>query len=298
MTIDTIRGMARSLLDPVSLFLLLALYGFYLFYWPRFLVFVAVILVMFGLWAVTQKLWQIAIPIQTFFVGTWAYNFFEGRNHALAMLMILFLLLLGYGFWTLLGRPQLKSLTLLHSLYLVLATLLVWELAVIIQLFWAVEPWSRMFLVVAALIFLEIALALWVFKLSLYASEHFAAYGYFFLSVALAMILYFLMSYAISALAFWTAESAGPRFCFELFVEFAAGAFFPLDVLPQTLQKIFKLLPFASLVHFPLNIFLERTSPEMLTQGLMVQMAWILFFAFLTRWVWLKGIRSYSAYGG
>lgn len=149
----------RSLFDPVTVLTIAGIAGFF-FYWPRFLVFIALGLGIVGLAAISQRRWEIAIPIQTFFLGTWTYNYFEGRNQAIVGIMFVFLALLAYGFYRLLDKPSLRSLSIFHSLYLLLATLVVWQLAVLITLFWPVEPWSRTFLVVAAMVFFERALAL------------------------------------------------------------------------------------------------------------------------------------------
>jgi ABC-2 type transport system permease protein len=81
-------------------------------------------------------------------------------------------------------------------------------------------------------------------------------------------------------------------------LEFAAGAFFPLDVLPVSLRKFFETLPFASLLHFPLNIYLERFSLAAIMRGIGVQIFWIILFVFLTRWIWRGGLRVYTAHGG
>ncbi len=149
----------HRLLDPVTVLLIFGLVGFFTFY-HRFLIFVAAGLVVIGLTAVAQRRWEIAIPIQTFLIGTWAYNAFEGSRSPLLWIMLIFLLSIAYGFWTLLDRPSFHSITLLHTIYLTITTLIVWELALIIKLFWPVEPWSRTFLVVAAMMFLERATTL------------------------------------------------------------------------------------------------------------------------------------------
>lgn len=149
----------RSLIDPLTLLTVFGMVGFFVYYWPRFLVFVALTLAIASLGAIMIRRWEIAVPIQTFFLGTWTYNFFEGRSQAILGIMLIFFVLLGYGFYRLLNKPSLRSLSIFHGLYLALATLVVWELAVLIALFWPVEPWSRTFLVVAAMIFFERALA-------------------------------------------------------------------------------------------------------------------------------------------
>lgn len=156
----TPRFQFNRLVDPVSLLLIVGLFGFFRFYGGRFLALIAILLTLIGLWTVFTRQWEIAIPIETFLVGTWAYNFFVGFTQPLLGVMLVYLLLLAFGFWTLLGRPPLRAFSQLHFLHLTLATLIVWELAVVIQLFWPVEPWSRSFLVVAAMVFFYLSLDL------------------------------------------------------------------------------------------------------------------------------------------
>lgn len=146
---------------------------------------------------------------------------------------------------------------------------------------------------------IEVLLAIWILSIPLYIpSKTLFTLFCFTITVFLAMILYFLMSYSVCTLAFWTAESGGPRFCFELFLEFMAGAFFPLDVLPATVKTLFQFLPFSSLIYFPLNVFLERMTTTDFIYGLMNQLLWIFVFLFVIRIVWNKGLRAYAAQGG
>src|SRR5262249_31656567 len=112
-----------------------------------------------------------------------------------------------------------------------------------------------------------------------------------------AVILNFLLSFMVGCWGFWTAESGGARFCLELILEFSAGAFFPLDVLPTTIQAVLKHLPSPYLVFFPLNLFLERIPAAEIGAGFLTQALWILGLALLTRLVWIRGLRAYAAQG-
>ena len=145
---------------------------------------------------------------------------------------------------------------------------------------------------------LEVALAVWILKIPLYIPSHLFTLAAFAATLSLAVILYFLMSYLVATFAFWTSESGGPRFCFELFLEFSSGAFFPLDVLPKMVQTLFGILPFASLLFFPLNVFLERITGVDFLQGLVIQVFWVAVFAWAARRVWQKGLKAYGAEGG
>lgn len=118
------------------------------------------------------------------------------------------------------------------------------------------------------------------------------------LAVANAVLINFLLSFMVGCWGFWTAESGGPRFCLELFLEFSAGAFFPLDVLPASFQAILRGLPSPYLVFFPLRIFLEKTQGASLMNGFLVQIFWMVMLWGLVRVVWQKGVRVYVAQGG
>jgi len=120
---------------------------------------------------------------------------------------------------------------------------------------------------------------------------------FFVLSMVGAVLMNFLLSFIVGCWGFWTAESGGPRFCLELLLEFSAGAFFPLNVLPVSVQTVLKSLPSPYLVFFPLNLFLEKVSTSQIVSGLCTQLFWIVFLAGLTRVVWIRGLRVYAAQG-
>ncbi len=122
-------------------------------------------------------------------------------------------------------------------------------------------------------------------------------WAYFILALVSAVIMNFLLSFVVGCWGFWTAESGGPRFCLELILEFSAGAFFPLNVLPAYLQDILKRFPSPYLVFFPLNIFLEKINPAQIMSGFATQWIWIGALTLLTRWVWMRGLRVYAAQG-
>jgi ABC-2 type transport system permease protein len=128
--------------------------------------------------------------------------------------------------------------------------------------------------------------------------QHGVTWFWFVLSTFGGMIIYFQMSYMLGVMGFWTAQSWGPRFCFEILLEFCAGAYFPIDVLPQAAQKVLMLLPFPYLVFMPSSIYLERTHGAAIGSCLAHQAGWIVALSFLVNWFWKKGLRHYSAEGG
>jgi len=146
---------------------------------------------------------------------------------------------------------------------------------------------------------LEIGLVLAIFRFPFYFPQHIQTYFYFGILTVLALFLYFFLSFFISAVAFWTEEFWATRWLFGIvFLEFLAGAFFPIDVLPKPLPSLISLTPFPYLVFFPLKIWLEQLSIIMITKAILVCAGWLVFFYWLALAFWNKGAKNYGAYGG
>ncbi len=113
-----------------------------------------------------------------------------------------------------------------------------------------------------------------------------------------ALILNFLISYLLSCVGFWVDNVWAPRWLFGvIFLEFMAGKFFPLDVLPKSIFSVIKLTPFPYLVYFPLQVYLEKVTFGQAIESLVILFVWILAFAKITKFVWQKGLKGYAAYG-
>lgn len=117
-------------------------------------------------------------------------------------------------------------------------------------------------------------------------------------AVLLSSLIFFFLEFMISSLAFWTSESGGPLFCFDLFLQFAAGAFFPLDVLPLGLRRLLELTPFPYMVYFPVRVFLEKVSPAESLRLIGMEALWLAAVFTAAMAVWRRGVRSYAAEGG
>jgi len=124
------------------------------------------------------------------------------------------------------------------------------------------------------------------------------AWALFAASAALSSILFFFLEFMVASLAFWTSESGGPLFCFELFLQFAAGAFFPLDVLPEGVRRALEATPFPYMVYYPVRFLLQKESPDDVLRLLGLEALWVLVIGGAALWVWRRGLRVYSAEGG
>ena len=117
-------------------------------------------------------------------------------------------------------------------------------------------------------------------------------------AVILSSLIFFFLEFTVSCLAFWTSESGGPLFCFELFLQFAAGAFFPLDVLPLALRRALEMTPFPYMVYFPVRVFLEKVSSAEALRLIGMEALWLTAVFIAAMSVWRRGVRAYPAEGG
>jgi ABC-2 type transport system permease protein len=146
--------------------------------------------------------------------------------------------------------------------------------------------------------FLEVAILAAVMHGGLFVPHEWTTWLLFTIAACLSSLLFFFMEFMVSSLAFWTSESGGPLFCFELFLAFAAGAFFPLDVLPTGLRHALDLTPFPYMVYFPARVFLEKVTPVEAARLISIETAWLAAFVAAALSVWRVGLRSYAAEGG
>jgi ABC-2 type transport system permease protein len=127
----------------------------------------------------------------------------------------------------------------------------------------------------------------------------------FIWSLMMAFLLGFFLEATIGMLGFWLLEVSSLLFVYMLFSFFLSGHMFPIDMLDEfnfiggiTWGDIVRVLPLQYLAYFPSAVFLEKITGPELTRGLIVQFAWVMFFAVAARWSFNRGLRRYSAFGG
>lgn len=123
-------------------------------------------------------------------------------------------------------------------------------------------------------------------------------FGLFVVWVALGIILHFYIEILFGTMGFWSPQTWAPKFLFFVLVDATAGKLFPLDILPEAIQKLIYLTPFPYLAYIQTQIFLGRLSSEQILQYSFGLVGWTVGVAVLATFVWRKGIKSYSAAGG
>ena len=94
------------------------------------------------------------------------------------------------------------------------------------------------------------------------------------LVVALALVLDFLMAGCIGLLAFVTEDTFSFRLIYQKLIFILGGLLIPLDFLPEWLQRIARLLPFAYTTYAPARLFVAFDN-ALFVQLLAMQLIWI-----------------------
>jgi len=117
-------------------------------------------------------------------------------------------------------------------------------------------------------------------------------------SVILAAMLQFLISYSVALLAFWMLEISTVVFIIYSFEYFLSGHMFPISFMPEGIQGILRLLPFPYELYFPISIFMEQVRGRELWKGMLIQTCWVLLIYLGASALWRGGLRKYQAVGG
>ncbi len=117
-------------------------------------------------------------------------------------------------------------------------------------------------------------------------------------SLVLTALLQFFISYGMAMLAFWLLEISTFIFILFAFEYLASGHMFPLDMLPPFAQHLLAFTPFPYQLYFPISIYMGRVTGNALAAGLLIQLGWVVAAYLFARFMWWRGIKKYSAFGG
>jgi ABC-2 type transport system permease protein len=146
-----------------------------------------------------------------------------------------------------------------------------------------------------------------------YAGLFFLCRGYFdglpgpavlaayFVSLLLAFLIGFFFETCLGMVGFWFLEVSSLLWVVNTLNYFVSGQMFPLDLLAERAPFwawLLKNLPFQYLAYFPAVVFLGKVRGAELAQGLAVEAGWAVLLIVLSRWLFERGLRRYSAYGG
>ncbi|MGA5406262.1 ABC transporter permease [Streptomyces lavendulocolor] len=104
--------------------------------------------------------------------------------------------------------------------------------------------------------------------------RHPSTWAAFLLSVALGVVVSFAVWFLVALSAFWLMDGAGAVQVAWLAGTFFSGMLLPLTVFPGALGEVARLLPWASLLQVPADVFLEKRTGWALLEAYAFQAGW------------------------
>jgi ABC-2 type transport system permease protein len=145
---------------------------------------------------------------------------------------------------------------------------------------------------------IEFILLFYILKPPIYFQADFVLLLMFFISLAIAVILYFLILFLFNLFPLWYPDQAwGPTFLLMIFADFLGGGVFPLDIIPAGIQKILYLTPFPYLLFNPLQIYLGKIEVGIAMKSILIASLWAIVLYITVKRVWSIGLKAYSHEG-
>jgi ABC-2 type transport system permease protein len=120
----------------------------------------------------------------------------------------------------------------------------------------------------------------------------------FLLTCVMAFLVGFFFEVCVGMVGFWFGEVTSLLYIVITLNFFISGHMLPLDLLPHPWSDILKALPFQYMAYFPAVVFQGKVQGMALVVGLLAELAWSVFFILLARWLFVRGLKRYSAFGG
>jgi len=110
-----------------------------------------------------------------------------------------------------------------------------------------------------------------------------------------AFIVRFFMQYVLCMAAFWHERVGAMDAVLYLPYMFLSGLVFPFSAMPEAAREVILWTPFPYMVWFPAAIVVGDDPP--IIKGLLIMTFWLILFYGVSRWLWHKGLKHYSAMG-
>jgi ABC-2 type transport system permease protein len=120
----------------------------------------------------------------------------------------------------------------------------------------------------------------------------------YLLSMLLGLIVSYLMNFCFGLLAFYVTNMWGIGQLKEALLLFFSGQLIPIAFFPIALQNIMQFFPFSSLNYIPVMIYIKKLTGTALLESLGIQLFWVVFLYFLSKWLWNRAINKLVILGG
>ena len=125
-----------------------------------------------------------------------------------------------------------------------------------------------------------------------------ATWTAFLVSAAIACVVAFALNFLVQLVGFWILDARGAEQLCVAITMFFSGFVVPLTFFPGWLADVARVLPFASILQLPAEVFLGEHSGEGLLGVLALQATWAVALLALGRFVFGRATRRVVVQGG
>jgi ABC-2 type transport system permease protein len=118
------------------------------------------------------------------------------------------------------------------------------------------------------------------------------------LSIFLAMVLWFFLSFAVAMLAFWLENIFFILTVKEIIIQFFSGLLIPMAFFPKTIQHVLAFLPFRYLAYEPMQLFNGFYSPQVALAIVCKQVIWTVILFLSAKGLLKLGLKKYTNVSG
>jgi len=119
----------------------------------------------------------------------------------------------------------------------------------------------------------------------------------FFVSVALAFLLAFFISFNVGLSSFWLKKIDGLRRIRRTLIYFLSGGLIPLSFFPGWVQDVSHFLPFEYIRSVPIKIYLADYSALAILGQIGIQVAWIVLLYLLSIAIYKRAFKQFTGAG-
>lgn len=120
----------------------------------------------------------------------------------------------------------------------------------------------------------------------------------YLVSVCFSFVIMFLFDFCFGLLAFYTTYIWGLNLAKQAILGFLTGQLIPLSFFPETVQRIFDFLPFASMNYTPVMIYLNKMPAERVIFAVGIQVIWIILLYLIANYFWKRVTTRITVLGG
>lgn len=113
----------------------------------------------------------------------------------------------------------------------------------------------------------------------------------------LAFFISFTLKMNLGYSAFWFKDSRGFFELVTIVIIIFSGGIVPLHLLPQAIQQISYILPFAYTAYFPIMALQGQFQILQILQIILAQCIWLAVLVFLNKSLWREGIKQFTSFG-